>query len=72
MRGNGGITKLFIFLSSDTCLKSLPSTFWPFGIFGRMVSFGMEDFAVKYGGLKPCQFVDLISLIGDKSDNIPG
>ncbi|XP_047264090.1 DNA polymerase I isoform X2 [Capsicum annuum] len=42
----------------------------PTGI--RMVSFGMEDFAVKYGGLKPCQFVDLISLIGDKSDNIPG
>ncbi|XP_016565189.1 DNA polymerase I isoform X4 [Capsicum annuum] len=38
----------------------------------EMVSFGMEDFAVKYGGLKPCQFVDLISLIGDKSDNIPG
>lgn len=38
----------------------------------EMVSFGMEDFAGKYGGLKPSQFVDLISLTGDKSDNIPG
>ncbi|CAN4090641.1 unnamed protein product [Withania somnifera] len=37
-----------------------------------MVSFGMEDFAGKYGGLKPSQFVDLTSLMGDKSDNIPG
>lgn len=38
----------------------------------EMVSFGMEDFAEKYGGLKPSQFVDLTSLMGDKSDNIPG
>jgi 5'-3' exonuclease len=38
----------------------------------RMVSFGMEDFAEKYGALKPFQFVDVISLAGDKSDNIPG
>ncbi|XP_060208647.1 uncharacterized protein LOC132636020 isoform X2 [Lycium barbarum] len=38
----------------------------------EMVSFGMEDFARKYGGLKPSQFVDLTSLMGDKSDNIPG
>lgn len=38
----------------------------------RMVSFGMEDFAKKYGGLHPSQFVDVISLVGDKSDNIPG
>ncbi|XP_055801161.1 uncharacterized protein LOC129870405 isoform X2 [Solanum dulcamara] len=38
----------------------------------EMVSFGMEDFAGKYGGLKPSQFVDLTSLMGDKSDNIPG
>ncbi|XP_075075843.1 retrovirus-related Pol polyprotein from transposon TNT 1-94-like isoform X6 [Nicotiana tabacum] len=30
----------------------------------EMVSFGMEDFAGKYGGLKPSQFVDLISLTG--------
>ncbi|KAJ4837562.1 hypothetical protein Tsubulata_048189 [Turnera subulata] len=37
-----------------------------------MVSFGMEDFADKYGALKPSQFVDVISLMGDKSDNIPG
>ncbi|XP_010545123.1 PREDICTED: uncharacterized protein LOC104817577 [Tarenaya hassleriana] len=38
----------------------------------EMVSFGMEDFAKKYGTLKPAQFVDVISLVGDKSDNIPG
>ncbi|KAK2641973.1 hypothetical protein Ddye_023736 [Dipteronia dyeriana] len=38
----------------------------------EMVSFGMEDFAKKYGELKPSQFVDVISLVGDKSDNIPG
>ncbi|XP_015070278.1 uncharacterized protein LOC107014740 isoform X2 [Solanum pennellii] len=38
----------------------------------EMVSFGMEEFAGKYGGLKPSQFVDLTSLMGDKSDNIPG
>ncbi|KAM1158649.1 hypothetical protein ACFX14_031858 [Malus domestica] len=37
-----------------------------------MVSFGMEDFAEKYGSLQPSQFVDVISLVGDKSDNIPG
>lgn len=53
------------------CLKYLPSSFWLLA-FGRMVSFGMEDFAGKYGGLKPSQFVDLTSLMGDKSDNIPG
>ncbi|XP_021906722.1 uncharacterized protein LOC110821252 isoform X2 [Carica papaya] len=38
----------------------------------EMVSFGMEDFAKKYGDLKPSQFVDVVSLAGDKSDNIPG
>ncbi|KAG8375892.1 hypothetical protein BUALT_Bualt09G0006400 [Buddleja alternifolia] len=37
-----------------------------------MSSFGMEDFAKKYGTLQPSQFVDIISLVGDKSDNIPG
>lgn len=37
-----------------------------------MVSFGMEDFAKRYGDLKPSQFVDVISLMGDKADNIPG
>ncbi|WJX50422.1 hypothetical protein P8452_36725 [Trifolium repens] len=38
----------------------------------QMVSFGVEDFAKKYGGLKPSQFVDMIALSGDRSDNIPG
>ncbi|KAF3451036.1 hypothetical protein FNV43_RR07125 [Rhamnella rubrinervis] len=38
----------------------------------EMVSFGMEDYAKRYGDLKPSQFVDVISLMGDKSDNIPG
>ncbi|KAJ4723665.1 DNA polymerase I [Melia azedarach] len=38
----------------------------------EMVSFGMEDFAKKYRELKPSQFVDVIALVGDKADNIPG
>ncbi|KAK1293934.1 hypothetical protein QJS10_CPA16g00122 [Acorus calamus] len=38
----------------------------------EMVSFGIENFVERYGDLKPSQFVDLISLVGDKSDNIPG
>ncbi|XP_061992077.1 uncharacterized protein LOC133710103 isoform X3 [Rosa rugosa] len=38
----------------------------------EMVSFGMEDFAKKYGTLQPSQFVDVMSLVGDKCDNIPG
>ncbi|XP_058202351.1 uncharacterized protein LOC131316870 isoform X4 [Rhododendron vialii] len=37
-----------------------------------LVSFGMEDFAKKYGSLQPSQFVDVMSLMGDESDNIPG
>jgi len=38
----------------------------------RMVSFGLEDFAKKYGALQPSQFVDFIALAGDQIDNIPG
>ncbi|KAG0455634.1 hypothetical protein HPP92_024926 [Vanilla planifolia] len=38
----------------------------------RMISFGLEEFAQRYGSLKPSQFVDVVSLAGDKSDNIPG
>ncbi|XP_076899616.1 uncharacterized protein LOC143553513 isoform X2 [Bidens hawaiensis] len=38
----------------------------------EMTSFGMEDFAKKYGTLQPSQFVDVQSLVGDRSDNIPG
>jgi 5'-3' exonuclease len=37
-----------------------------------MVSFGMEDFEKRFGNLQPSQFVDIISLVGDSSDNIPG
>ncbi|XP_057419298.1 uncharacterized protein LOC130713545 isoform X2 [Lotus japonicus] len=38
----------------------------------QMVSFGVEDFAKRYGGLEPSQFADMIALSGDRSDNIPG
>ncbi|XP_024968414.1 uncharacterized protein LOC112507888 isoform X2 [Cynara cardunculus var. scolymus] len=38
----------------------------------EMVSFGMEDFAKKYGAIEPSQFVDVMALVGDRSDNIPG
>ncbi|KMZ73906.1 DNA polymerase I [Zostera marina] len=38
----------------------------------EIVSFGMENFAKIYGELKPSQFVDIISLMGDSADNIPG
>ncbi|CAI9778209.1 unnamed protein product [Fraxinus pennsylvanica] len=38
----------------------------------EMVSFGVEDFAKKYGTLEPSQFVDVMSLVGDRADNIPG
>ncbi|XP_039016370.1 DNA polymerase I-like isoform X2 [Hibiscus syriacus] len=38
----------------------------------EMVSFGLEDFSKRYGDLKPSQFVDVVSLVGDRCDNIPG
>ncbi|XP_026389831.1 uncharacterized protein LOC113284548 isoform X2 [Papaver somniferum] len=37
----------------------------------EMVSFGVEEFAERYGDLKPSQFIDMVSLLGDKTDNIP-
>lgn len=40
--------------------------------FYSMVSYGMEDFAKKYGAIQPSQFVDVMALVGDRSDNIPG
>ncbi|GAB2222021.1 hypothetical protein Drorol1_Dr00013218 [Drosera rotundifolia] len=38
----------------------------------EMISFGMEEFAAKYGTLEPSQFVDVMALVGDRCDNIPG
>ncbi|KAH9606131.1 hypothetical protein KSS87_007273 [Heliosperma pusillum] len=38
----------------------------------EMTSFGLEEFAAKYGTLEPSQFVEVVALAGDKSDNIPG
>ena len=31
-----------------------------------------QTFREKYGGLEPAQFVDLLALIGDTADNVPG
>ncbi len=31
-----------------------------------------ETFAEKYGGLEPRQFIDLLALMGDAADNVPG
>ena len=31
-----------------------------------------DTFRAKYGGLEPVQFIDLLALIGDTSDNVPG
>ena len=38
----------------------------------RIVSFGLEDFQERFGGLQPSQFVDILALMGDRIDNIPG
>lgn len=38
----------------------------------RIVSFGVEQFAEKYGDLKPSQIVDVMALAGDNADFIPG
>jgi len=31
-----------------------------------------ETFREKYGGLEPIQFIDLLALMGDSADNVPG
>jgi 5'-3' exonuclease len=38
----------------------------------RIVSFGVEDFQARFENLEPLQFVDVLALMGDKVDNIPG
>lgn len=38
----------------------------------QVVSFGVEQFAEKYGDLKPSQIVDVMALAGDNADFIPG
>lgn len=36
------------------------------------VSFGVEDFKKRYGDLEPSQFADMLALVGDRVDNVPG
>jgi DNA polymerase-1 len=38
----------------------------------RIDSFGLEEFAAKFEGLRVDQFVDMQALMGDQADNIPG
>jgi DNA polymerase-1 len=37
-----------------------------------LVPYSEEDFTEEWGGLEPSQFVDVLSLMGDSSDNVPG
>lgn len=37
-----------------------------------IVSFGLEEFHARFQNLQPSQFVDVLALMGDKVDNIPG
>lgn len=37
-----------------------------------LVPYSEDDFAVEWDGLRPDQFVDVLSLMGDSSDNVPG
>ena len=32
----------------------------------------MEDFQARFENLEPLQFIDVLALMGDKVDNIPG
>ena len=38
----------------------------------RRTSYGEESFEKEFPGLKPSQFADILALMGDASDNIPG
>eukprot|EP00850_Spirogloea_muscicola_P007714 SM000039S14544 [mRNA] locus=s39:721378:725175:+ [translate_table: standard] len=59
--------KDFFQLLSPNVRLLRPTRFGP-----GIVSFGLEDFERMYAGLKPSQFVDVLALMGDASDNIPG
>jgi 5'-3' exonuclease len=37
-----------------------------------IVSFGLEEFAQKFGSIQPAQYLDVLALMGDKVDSIPG
>jgi DNA polymerase-1 len=37
-----------------------------------LVPYSEDDFAIEWDGLRPEQFVDVLSLMGDSSDNVPG
>ncbi|ACO69078.1 predicted protein, partial [Micromonas commoda] len=37
-----------------------------------LVPYTERDFRAEFGGLDPAQFVDLLAMVGDSSDNIPG
>jgi len=37
-----------------------------------LVPYSEDDFAIEWDGLRPDQFVDVLSLMGDSSDNVPG
>ena len=37
-----------------------------------LVPYLERDFRAEFGGLDPAQFVDLLAMVGDSSDNIPG
>lgn len=63
---------MFINVRSFGCYIGLLNTVYDMYVVCRMVSFGLEDFAEKYGTLQPSQFADFVGLAGDKVDNIPG
>ena len=41
-------------------------------MFSKQVPYTERDFRAEFCGLDPAQFVDLLAMVGDSSDNIPG